>query len=144
MESFLARAEQAFADYREELKAAEQKLKPADGLFGFGHSLKDDACHVRADDRVRQAVEGLCAMQPPSDVAEKMVRKLLFRDDVASWPQAAQWMLRAMERHALPLIPFLSRETAKIISLEYAGRYKRWERMPVQKQVCRALDQQSK
>ena len=144
MESFISQAEQAFRDYREELKAAEKKRRPVDGLFGFGHALQDDPCHERADEKIRRTVEELCAAQPTPGAAEEMARLLLLRQDMQEWPAAAQWMLRAMERHALPLIPLLSRETAAEINRAYTGRYRRWERLPVQKQVCKALTARSK
>ena len=144
MESFFAQGEQAFREYRRDLEEYEKKRKPTDGLFGFGHSLQDDPCHGRADEKVRLAAEGLCAAQPSSDTAERMVRLLLLRDDMNTWPEAAQWMLRAMERHALPLIAFLSRDAAAAVGLEYAGRYRRWERLPVQKKICKALKEKSK
>ena len=48
-------------------------------------------------------------------------------------------MLRAIERHSLPLIPFLDSGAATSLSREYAARYKPWDRLPAQKEVLRAL-----
>ena len=138
MEEHFAALEQAFAKYRQELEEFSRKSKPTDGLLGFGRSLKDDPCHDRFDGRVREAVDGICAASPTPEDAEKTV-SLLLRYDARGWPLAAQWMLRAMERHALPLIPFLAPEAAAVFQKEYAARYKAWERLPAQQEVFKAL-----
>lgn len=139
MEELLAELEQAFADYRTEVEACEKKSKPMDGLFGLGHSVKDDACHGRFDDRVSKAVGAICAAQPAPDDAASALRVLLARRDAETWPPSAQWMLRAAERHGLPLIPSLSAGDADALFKAYADRYKPWDRLPVQRKVFRAL-----
>ena len=138
MEEQLAAMEQAFLDYRQDLEAFERKRKPTDGLLGIGRSLKDDPCHDRVDERLAQAVEAICAMRPSPEQAERAVG-LLLRSDAAAWPLAAQWMLRALERHSIPLIPFLSRESAAAFLKAYANRYRPWDRLPAQQQVYKAL-----
>lgn len=138
MDEWMAALEQAFADYRQDLENYEKKRKPTDGLLGLGHSLQNDPCHERLDDRVAQCVRQICALSPSPREAEQVIR-LLLRPEDAAWPLAAQWMLRALERHALPLIPFLSPDDAAQLQKEYASRYKPWDRLPVQKQVLKAL-----
>jgi len=144
MEELYAALQQAYTDYRQELAEAERKQKPTDGLLGFGRSLKDDACHDRFDERLAQAVERLCAGAPGPEEAERAVRLLLLREGDGAWPLSAQWMLRAAERHSLPLIPFLSREAASALAKAYARHYRPWDRLPVQKQVLKALTTQGK
>ena len=139
MEEYLAALEQAFVSYRAEIEAFERKSKPTDGLLGFGHSLKDDACHERFDERVADAVKALCQVPPTAEAAERAARMLLAREDIAAWPQAAQWMFRAAERHCVPLIPYLSPAAAKALHREYTDRYRPWDRLPAQKEVLKAL-----
>ena len=134
----LAALAQAYQDYRTDLENYERKRKPTDGLFGMGHSLQNDPCHERFDERVEQAVNAICASVPSSEEAKEAVQRLLS-EAASAWPLAAQWMLRALERHALPLIPFLSPDDAAQLQKEYAIRYKPWDRLPVQKQVLKAL-----
>ncbi len=128
---------QAFSDYREDLEKFERKKKPAAGLFGIGQTLQQDGCHERLDERVEQITAGMAALNPAPEDAERAVRMLLFPE--GEWPLAAEWMLRALERHTLPLIPFLEKEAAAAIQKEYAGRYPRWDRLPAQKKVFSAL-----
>ena len=142
MEEYDAALRQAYTDYRRELSEAEQKLRPTDGLLGFGRSLKDDPCHDRLDERVEAIMKDLCASQPSPQEAARFAG-LLLRDDAGSWPLAAQWMLRAIERHILPLVPFLSPDDAARFLKAYAARYRPWDRLPVQREVFRALKRQA-
>ena len=130
--------EQALLDYREEAEAFERKSKPTDGLLGFGRSLKDDVCHERLDRRVEAIVREACAAGPAPEEALQLAH-LLLRGDQPSWPLACQWMLRALERHSIPLIPFLDPEDAAALLRAYTARYKPWDRLPAQKEVIRAL-----
>lgn len=109
-----------------------------DGLFGLGYRIQDDPCHDRLDQQVKQAVDAICAAGPAPADAERAVR-LLLRDDAQTWPEAARLMLRAIQRHSLPLIPLLPPAAAAALLREYAARYKRWDRLPVQQQVYLAL-----
>ena len=134
----LAALAQAYQDYRTDLENYERKRKPTDGLFGMGNSLQNDPCHERFDERVEQAVNAICASVPSSEEAKEAVQRLLS-EAASAWPLAAQWMLRATERHALPLIPYLTQEDAKAFLKQYAARYRSWDRLPAQKKVYQAL-----
>ena len=139
MDELFAALEQAFADYRQDLEGFQRKSKPTDGLLGFGRTLGDDPCNERLDERIRQTVEALCVLQPSPGEAERAIRLLLFDQGTKAWPTEAQWMLRAVERHALPLIPYLEKERSALLCQEYGKRYRPWDRLPVQKQVYKAL-----
>ena len=143
MQDLLDELRQAYSEYRKELDKAERKQRPADGLLGFGRSVKDDACHDRFDERIAHAVSVLCAGPLTSEEAGQAIRLLLLRKTDAEWHLSAQWMLIAAERHSLPLIAFLSPELAGSLQKEYAARYKPWNRLPVQKQVLQALKERS-
>ncbi len=138
MEESIAALDAAFELYRQDLENYARTSKPMDGFLGFGRALKNEPCHDQFDARVKEAVDGVCAASPTPEDAARVVG-LLLRCDPDGWPQEAQWMLRAVERHTLPLIPFLAPETAAALEKEYAARYKRWERFPSQKEVLKAL-----
>jgi hypothetical protein len=144
MEELLAALAQAIEDYRTALKECETKYRPTDGLLGFGHSIKDDPCHGQVDERVEKIVAEIHDADPSPQDAEKAALMLLARDDVTSWPISAQFMLRALERHSIPLIPSLSPETANALLKKYNERYKRWERFPAQNEVFKALKARAK
>ena len=138
MQQLFSDLEQAFLDYRGEIEAFEKKRRPTDGLLGFGHSLRDDACHDRLDEKVERAAAAIAGSCPSPEEAERAVRFLLSRAE-QPWPLAAQWMLRAVDRHCIPLIPFLLPEAAGAIYREYAARYRPFDRLPAQKELLKAL-----
>ena len=142
MEELMEILEQTFRDYRADLEKAEKKQKPMGGLLGFGSSLKDDACHEVFDEKAEQAVQRIRDAGPSPDEAERAVRMLLDSRDGERWPLSSQWMMRAAERHTLLLIPFLSGKAAAELYGEYTRRYKPWDRLPAQKEVCLALKEQ--
>ena len=86
----------------------------------------------------KEAVDAICFSSPSPETASQTV-SMLLRSDMPAWPLAAQWMLRAIERHALPLIPFLAPKAAAAFQKEYAAHYKPWDRLPVQQEVFKAL-----
>jgi len=138
METYFDALSRAFAEYRQDVEDFERKSRPTDGLFGFGRSLQNDACNDRFDKAVELAVTGLVSAGPSAADAERAVRMVLTQD-LRAWPLASQWMLRAAERHCILLVPFLAPAAAAALEKEYAGRYRRYERMPVQKQLLQAL-----
>lgn len=139
MDKTYAPLEQVYLHYRDALQACERQHKPTDGLFGFGHSIKDDGCHDHFDDQLAQAVASLTAQSPSSEEAEAAIRLIFSQTSLYAYPQSAQWMLFASERHILALIPFLTEQAAARLCAEYGKRYHRWERLPVQQEVYRAL-----
>ena len=144
MNELIAKLTHAFSEYRQELEECEKKAKPTDGLLGIGKSINDDTCHDRFDAKINEAVDALVTDKPSAETAEQAVRLLLMRSCEKTWCLSAQLMLRAAERHSLPLIPFLKAETAKFISSEYGECYKQWDRLPAQKEVYKALKAQEK
>ncbi|MCQ2458258.1 MAG: hypothetical protein MJ142_05935 [Clostridia bacterium] len=130
---------QVYDQYRVNLDECAKKYKPGEGLFGIGHSIKDDPCHKVFDTEVSGAVDEIVARNPSSEETEEAVRFLFSQGKNNVYPVAAQLMLFAEERHILRMIPLLSDEAALRIYKEYAACYKRWERLPVQKEVYKAL-----
>ena len=139
MDEFLASLEQAFSDYWQDIETCRKKYRPTDGLLGFGHGLKDDACHERFDERVKQAVIEMAEAGLTPGQAERVLQTLLLRNDINTWHTTAQWMLIAVQRHALPLIPLLSKEQAASLEASYKERWPRHTRLPVQKDILKAL-----
>lgn len=143
MDTILTALEQAYSDYRAELAQAEKKQKPTDGLFGLGHSIKDDPCHDRLDERIAALVQQAAAEHIDAKLAAQALRLLYTQTSLYPYPESARWMLYATERHGLQLVPLLTREDAAELCREYGKRYKLWDRLPVQRQLHQALKRQS-
>ena len=135
--------DQAFEQYRDDLGKAARKLKPTDGFLGFGHGLKDAHCHEAFDQKIGEIVCGTTPDTVDKQEAAAAVNRLLLNADECNWPDCAIWMLRAVQRHALPLIPRLAAEDAQMILKEYEKRYPRYDRLPVQREIIKALKKAS-
>ena len=144
MEEMIRELSEAFDIYRSELEKSLKKTKITDGLFGFGHGIKDDACHSRLDETVGELAGRIAEDGPAPEDAERAIRELLCREDRRNWINEAQWMLRAVERHAIQLIPFLTPETAGVWLKKYTAAYKPWDRLPAQNSVVKALKERSR
>lgn len=135
---YMDRLQALLADYRADIDRLERSRKPTDGLLGFGKKPGDDACHDKMDERVR-ALAGEMTADPDADGIAPALRLLLNAGTDETWPDHARWMLLAQQRHFLPLIPRLSAgERAELAAL-YDSLYPRRLRLPVQKQLAKAL-----
>lgn len=142
MEDLIEAMEQAYSDYRQALEEARKKQKPADGLFGVGHSIKDDPCHEQLDKRIKALVRQAAEDGIGPQQAAQAIRLLFTQTSLYPYPVSGQWMLYATERHGLLLVPFLDAEEASRLCREYEKRYKPWNRLPVQQELHRALKRQ--
>ena len=79
MEDLLAMLRHALESYKQELEEVEKKSRPTDGLFGIGHSAKDDPCHIRFDENVGKTISKMCSAQPAPADAEQAIRMLLMQ-----------------------------------------------------------------
>ena len=138
MDERLTALEQAFRDYREALAEYERKRKPTDGLFGFGRSAQDEPCHAIFDSTVERIVREMADMPADAETAAQAAERLLLTDE-KKWPTSAQWMLVAAQRHAIPLVSLLTPAQAGDLRRRYEGRYRRYERLPVQREALNAL-----
>ena len=139
--SFSGELQGILASYQEDLKQLDQSLRPGDGILGFGRVPGNDLCHERLDERIAALTKRVTQANSDRQEAAELVRMLLRCDAEFSLPVYAQTMLVAVQRHALPLISRLTRNEARELRLWYEKQYPRFKRMPVQKEVLRALKQ---
>ncbi len=129
--------------YFEEAAAAERNRKPMDGLLGFGKKPQDDPCHDRFLDSVRDWLKDYSDTSPESSSVRDVLSRIYFISDGLEQSGSAYWMLFAIHGLTLDLIPFLSSEDAAALKDRYARSFPRYTRLPVQKQVFKALEKQA-
>lgn len=139
MRDYPADMKQIFTDYQADIENCRKKYKPVDGLFGISQSMKDDICHDRFDSRTEALTLEFASTNPSPEEADQVIRLLLFPDCFQGLPLSAQWMLRAAERHSVPLIPFLAPDDAMSFYQQYTLRYPPRDRLPAQNKICKAL-----
>ena len=130
--------------YFEEVRAAEKRLKPADGLFGMGERLANAPCHDAFWKALRAFLEGMDVKEAPGQVGQAL--DFIYRAPFA-YPDvhpSVYWMLLAVQGLTQPVIACLRPEDAQALYRWYQKAYPRRERLPVQNQVLEALKRQGK
>lgn len=128
-----------YQEYTETVQSLEQHRKLGKGIFGTKGGPKDDPCHARFSDDLERILKDLAQAKPDSDTLREVLTYIYTVPRDFSSVRTAYWMLLAVHGHTLPLIPLLSPEDARMLETQYAGCYSRWERLPVQTQVFKAL-----
>ena len=130
-----------YDDYFEKALAAERNRKPTDGMFGIGKKPGDDPCHTEFAAELEAALNEYAAEKPASADVRALLAFMYSVPKSHEEPKSVYWMLLAVQGLTLPLIPLLSPEDAAVLKKGYAAQYRRWERLPVQQQVLKALGQ---
>lgn len=128
-----------YRDYLKQAAKLESERKLGDGLFGMGKKPSDDPCHDSFASKLEAAL-GELAKQGSSSKDIREVLSFIYRMPTEHRePLSAYWMLGAVHGLTFELIKQLDAEDASQLRKEYAGYFKRWERLPVQQQVYSAL-----
>ena len=128
--------------YLETALALEADRKPGQGLLGFGKKPADDPCHPQFAEDLRVALAELEAEDPDSARRRAVLELILFAPTEHREPLSVYWMLVAVHGLTPSLIRGLDPADAAALGDRYGKTYPRWERLPIQKDVFRALKQQ--
>lgn len=140
----LTQIREIYTEYLEAAALAEQKQKPTDGMFGIGKKAADDPCHTAFIDSLKAALEAYAQQSPASEETASILRYIYRMPLEHRSPVSIYWMLIAAHSLTEELIPFLSETDASALFSEYSGDFRRWERLPNQKKICRLLQKSAK
>ena len=127
--------------YHEAVKKMTAKLRPGDGVLGFGRDPKRDPCHMEFYNAVGDAVKGMMQEGLSSEEAASAVRFLVTLGlDDGTYHSLTQPMREAVQGHARPLVPLLEPAAAQELAAWYAKAYPRHRRLPVQSQLLKELE----
>ena len=139
--------EQALRACVEEYEAAAarmvSRLRPGDGVLGFGRDPKRDPCHMAFYEAAGEAVSRFAAGEPEAGEAFQGARFLLTMGQEGR-PALLRPMLEAAQGHALPLIPLMEPGQAAELARWYRAHYPKRRRLPVQDKVLRALEDRAR
>ena len=127
--------------YFEKALAAEQNRKPTDGMFGIGKKAGDDPCHAAFAAELESALHEYASERPASDDVRTLLTYIYQIPKSHEDPKSMYWMLIAVHGLTNNLIPLLNAQDAADLVRTYQAEYKRWERLPVQQKILRALKQ---
>lgn len=118
---------------------AEQNRRITDGMFGFGKKPADDPCHAAFLDAMKELAAQYQKQIPDSGSVYDVLSYLYTLPAENREPNSAYWMLIAVAGLTKDLIPMLSTQDASRLYAEYCKIFRRWERLPVQKEIVQLL-----
>lgn len=130
--------------YFQQVKAAQSRLTPADGLLGMGERLSNAPCHEAFLDALRAWLDALPAQADAAQVCQAL--GFIYRAPF-TYPDvhpSVYWMLIAVQGLTFTAIELLQPGDAKALHAWYEKAYPRWDRLPAQKQILSMLKSRSK
>ena len=89
---------------------------------------------------LEELLKEYCAASPASGETAALLRFLFTAPDAHREPKSLYWMLIAVQGLGMQAAQFLNQADAAALAEEYAERYPRRERLPVQKQMLKTLE----
>lgn len=119
-----------------------RERKLGEGIFGSKGGPKDHPCHDRFANDLRAYLDELRSRGPQSAAVKGTLEWIYRAPKRYSEPQLAYWMMVAVHSLTFDVIELLSAEDADDLLKVYSEEFKRWELMPVQKQLIKKLKEQ--
>lgn len=115
---------------------------------GFGTTRTDLLC----DDFLEEVQKQMPVLQSaledaePADAAETcgVVADIMLRPVGDKLNSATGLMKRALVSQFLPLLPYLNRDKLEEVHARITGAYRKYDRLPVEEQLIRAMEQRLK
>lgn len=134
----LRQLQERYEAYDRETRELARKAPPSGGLFGLGEDPRKDPCHMRFYQDVEQWVADFRAAEPESREACQAVEWILMAA-ARRKGEPAYWFMYAAQGLCRELIGLLDPEDCARLRALYDGSYPRRDRLPVQKEIYKAL-----
>lgn len=129
---------QIYNTYYEKAADVRSKASPLAGIWGMGDDPRKDHCHDAFYEAVQDWV-GRFALSAPAPDAVLEAVKWILAAALAHKNEDVYWYLYAAHGLTLPLIPRLDPGDCKALFQWYDASYPKRDRLPVQRQVWKAL-----
>ena len=126
-------------DYISATDALLANRKFGEGVFGMPDSARSSPVHMEYYNAVEAAVNDYLAAAPQAEEADETVRFLLTASEEYPCSNLATWMLIAIQKHTLPLIPLMSDEKRAEMFSWFNTHVPRLQRLPAQRDIIKAL-----
>ena len=136
--TYLEEFQEIMTEYDAAVDEVQKNRRGFDGFMGLGHHPGNAACHEIMDKKVAELC-GRAAAEGTSAEAAVLTEAVLKKENSWEGPEFARLMLKAIQRHALPVIPRLGPEDRKNLEEWYNRIYPRRQRLPAQEDVLKAL-----
>ena len=124
-----------YISYCEELF---KSANPFAGVFGFSGGPKEDKGHREFYDDVGIMTDRVLNEGEQEKISQ-MAEALLFSVSSAEKEHPAYWMIRAINGHALKLIPELAPERKNELLKRFSATFPKNKRLPIEEQLVKAL-----
>lgn len=143
METIEAALQRCVDRYEEDVDNLVARLRPGDGVLGFGRDPKRDPCHMDFYQAVGETVARFAGEELEAEEAFQGVRFLLSMTQEERH-MLVRPMMEAAQGHALPLIPLLEPGRAEELAHWYVAHYPKRQRLPIQNRVMQALEKRAR
>ena len=132
------RFQKIMAEYYMAVQEVQGKRKFFDGLLGMGNHPGNAACHEAMDRQVMDLCREAAGEAGPEEAAG-LIREIYGAEEKWHGPEYARLMLLAVQRHTMTMIDRLEEKDRQEMARQYAKRYPRRKRLPVQDQILERL-----
>ena len=109
-------------------------------MFGFRGARGKEPGYEEFYSEIKSAIAAVCAEKPDTETADGIVEVIFNARNLYADEEVQEVKFIAVEGTALELIPFMSGEKAAAICGYYSSLYPKHRRLPVQKQLVKALE----
>ena len=140
----IERVKGLYGGYLDKALQLEKDRKIGEGLLGIGKKPADDPCHEKFADDMAAALKEIAEGKPDSAAASEILHYIYSIPAEHEEPKSVYWMLIAVHGCTKELIPLLSPSDAEALRKEYGKMFRRWQRLPVQQEIFKALGNAAK
>lgn len=139
----LTSLEEIYTTYDETLTKVRKNTRMFDGFLGLGKDPRKDPCHQVFYDAVGAWVADFTAAEHTQEET-LAVALFLVEKPVPYREKECYWFMFAAQGHMKPIIPLLSKESCKTVHDRLEACYKKYDRMPLQKELLKILARNAK
>lgn len=139
----LQQLKERYERYQQEANDAASQASPWSGLWGFGNDPRKHACHDSFYRDVGVWAEEFLRSGPAAREAAEAVSWIVKAAQAHREEQTFGYLF-AVQGHARALIPLMDPVDCRELQLWYDSAYKKAERLPVQKEVYKLLQNRAK
>ena len=139
----MTQLETIYTEYAEQAYTVRKNARVFDGLFGLGKDPRNDPCHQAYYDAVGAWVTEFLAPSPEQE--QVMAAAMYILETPASHTgQECYWFMYAAHGHLKTMLPVLSKENCAALGKRLEQLYKKYDRMPLQKELLKLLAKKAK
>ena len=142
MNTHLMEIREMYQAYVDEAGKLEEQKRSIQSMIRGQERPADDPCHMRLVEEMDRKTQAIVQEQPQPEDVREILNFILRAPHMFREPQTVYWTMIAAQGSALCLNPLLKKEDAAELQEKYGRDFRRWQRLPVQKMVFKALGKQ--